>query len=447
MSIIKLKKGLDIKLEGKANEKIVDLKKSELYAVKPTDFKNLTPKVVAKADQKVKVGSVLFHDKYKPEIVFTSPVSGTLVEIKRGERRKILEFIIKPDDNFEYEQFKSGSANDFSSDEIKDQLIKSGLWTKIIKRPYGIIANPEQKPKAIHISTFDSAPLSPNYNFTLKDDIKDFQFGVDILAKLSAVHVNIDATVSNNIFANISNATINKFQGKHPAGNVGIQIHHTTPIVTKDDIVWTVNPQDIVFIGRLFKNGTLDFTKIIALTGHEVSEPQYVKIIAGAKISDIVNNNLKGDNVRIISGNVLTGTTVLKDSFIGVDHNHITVITEGNYYEMFGWAKPGFNKFSVSKAFFSWLNPNKEWKLDTNMHGGHRAFVLTGKIDRVLPMDIMPMQLLKACATDDIDLMEKLGIYEVIEEDIALCEVISETKMDFQDILDKAITLMITETE
>jgi len=449
MSIIRLKKGLDITLEGKAEEKVQDLKMVENYAVKPTDFRTLTPKIVAKADEKVKVGTVLFQDKNKPEIVFTAPISGTLLEIRRGERRKILELIIKPDEKLEYEQFKSGSANDFSKEEITDQLIKSGLWTKIIKRPYGIIANPEKMPMAIHISTFDSAPLAPNYNFTLKDSIDEFQAGVDILSKLSnnKVHVNLDASISNNIFEKTTNATINKFQGKHPAGNVGVQIHHTTPLVTKDDLVWTVNPQDVVFIGRLFKNGTLDFTKIIALTGHEITEPKYIKIIAGAKIENIVSNNVKGDNVRFISGNVLTGTTVKKNGFMGVNDNHITVITEGNYYEMFGWAKPGFNKFSVSRTLFSWLQPNKKWELDTNLHGGVRSFVLSGEIDKVLPMDIMPVQLLKAAATDDIDLMEKLGIYEVIEEDIALCEVISETKMEFQDILDKAITLMIAETE
>lgn len=449
MSIIKLKKGLDIKLNGKAQEKVTELGLAEFYAVKPADFKNVTPKIVAKPQDKIKVGSILFHDKYNTQIVFTSPVSGTLTEIKRGERRKILEFIIKPEQNFEHEQYKSGSVNDFTKDEIIEQIINSGLWTKIIKRPFGTIADPSKTPKAIHISTFDSAPLAPNYNFTLKDSIDEFQIGVDFLSKISdgKVHVNIDNKISNNIFANISNATINRFEGKHPAGNVGVQIHHTTPIVTKDDLVWTINPQDVVFIGRLFKNGTLDLTKTIAITGHEVNEPQYVKIIAGSKISDILKNNIKGENVRIISGNVLTGKTVFKDGFIGVNDNHITVITEGNYYEMFGWAKPGFNKFSVSRAFLGWLNSNKKWELDTNTHGGVRSFVLTGQIDKVLPMDIMPIQLLKACATENIDLMEKLGIYEVIEEDFALCEVISETKMDFQDIIEKAIALMIAETE
>ncbi len=448
MSIIKLKKGLDIKLKGKPKEEIKELPLSDFYAVKPIDFKNLTPKIVKKAGQKVKAGSVIFQDKHNSKIVFTAPVSGELTEIKRGERRKILEFIIKTDQNIQYEQFKKGSINDFSKQEIKNQIIKSGLWTKIIKRPFGIIANPEQTPKALHISTFDTAPLSQNYNFTLKNSIEDFQTGVNFLNKLTdnKVHLNINANIKNNFFENIKNAKINEFSGKHPTGNVGIQIHHTTPII-KGETVWTINPQDVVFIGRLFSKGILDLTKIIALAGNEVKKPRYYKIITGDKISNIIKNNIKKDNVRYISGNVLSGRKVDKNSFIGAFDNLLTVITEGDYYEMFGWAKPGFNKYSVHKAFFSWLRPNKRWELDTNYHGGLRTFVLTGKMEKVLPMKILPMQLLKACIAEDIDMMENLGIYEIIEEDIALCEFISETKMDFQEIINNAIKLMIQETE
>jgi len=447
MSIFKLKKGLDIKLAGKADEKITELQLSEFYAIKPSDFRNLTPKTVAKEGDKVKAGSVIFQDKYNPNIVFTSPVSGELAEIKRGERRKILEFIIKADKTQEYIEFKSGKAEDFSAEEIKEQLIQSGLWVKIVKRPYGVIPKPDQTPRAIHIPTFDSAPLAPNYNFTLKNNIEEFQAGVNILSKLTTgeVHVNVDAKIQNNIFVDVRNAKVNMFSGPHPAGNVSTQINLVTPIM-KGDIVWTVNPQDVVFIGRLFLTGKLDLTKAVALTGSEVKEPQYFKIISGAPIKDITIDKIKGQNVRFISGNVLSGAKVESNSFIGTFDNIITVIPEGDYYEMFGWAKPGFNRFSVSKAYFSWFR-KKEWSLDTNIHGGVRSFVLTGKMDKVFPMNIMPMQLLKACYTDDIDMMEKLGIYEVIEEDFALCEFISETKMDFQEAVSKAITLMITEME
>jgi len=448
MSKIKLKKGLDIKLQGIPKEEIIETNLSEFYAVKPTDFRNLTPKIVAKKGDIVKAGSVLFHDKDNEDILFTSPISGELVNIIRGERRKILEFIIKADSEIKYIEYKTGNAEHFSTDEIKNQLLKSGLWVRIIRRPFGIIPKTDETPKAIFISTFDTAPLAPNYNFTLKDSLFEFQTGIDILSKLcnEKIYLNINSKINNNIFREIKNVQINEFSGPHPAGNTGIQIHHINPI-NKGDVVWTINPQDVVFIGRLFKTGKLDLTKTIALAGSEVEKPQYYKVISGCQIETIVNNNLKSDNHRIISGNVLTGTKIEHNGFLGFYDNLISIIPEGNYYEMFGWAKPGLNKYSNSKFFLSWLRKNKKWNLDTNFHGGKRPFVLTGNMERVLPMDILPMHLLKSCLADDIDMLEKLGIYEILEEDFALCEFISETKMEFQEIIANAIELMRSEME
>lgn len=448
MSPIKIKKGLDIKLQGIAEKKKSDIQYSELYAIKPSDFRNITPKIVAKEGEKVKAGTILFHDKNDENIVFTSPISGLLENIVRGERRKILEFSIKPDSEIEYETFKSGKIDDFSEQEIKEQLLKSGLWTKIVKRPYGVIPKIDENPKAIFISTFDSAPLSADYNFTLKDSLVEFQTGIDFLKKLTNVqiHLNINSKIENNIFREIKNVQINEFYGPHPAGNVGVQIHHIDPI-NKGDIVWTINPQDIVFIGRLFSFGKVDLSKIIALAGSEVKEPQYYKVISGCQINKIIENNLKSDNYRIISGNVLTGTKIEKDGYLGYFDNIITVIPEGNHYEMFGWAKPGLNKYSNSKFFLSFLRKNKQWDLDTNLHGGLRPFVLTGRMEKVLPMDILPMQLLKSCIAEDVDMLEKLGIYEILEEDLALCEFISETKMNFQELISNAIDIIRTEME
>ncbi len=448
MSVTKLKKGLDIKLKGKAAEEVVVVKKSEFYTVRPTDFRNLTPKIVNKVGTQVKAGTPLFRDKYNEKVLFTSPVSGELVDIKRGERRKILEFVIKADDQIQYEEFKSGSADSFSADEIKEQLLASGLWTKIVRRPFGIIPKIDETPLNIFISTFDSAPLAPNYNFTLKDSIGDFQAGVDILAKLTdgKVHIILDNKISNNIFANIKNADIHNFQGKHPVGNVGVQIEKIKPI-DKGDVVWTVNPQDVVFIGRLFSQGKLDLTKIIALAGSEIQNPKYYKIISGAAIADIINNNVQSENVRYISGNVLTGTKIEKTDHLCIFDNLITVIPEGNKYEMFGWIKPGLNRYSNSRTHFSFLKKNKEWELDTNVKGGVRAFIVTGEMDRVLPMNILPMQLVKAAIAEDIDTLEKLGIYEILEEDLALCEFVNTSKIEIQDILSKTIQLMIKETE
>ncbi len=443
---IKIKKGLDINLKGKLSENIVELGISETYAIRPDDVKNLTPKGFFKPGEKVKAGTAIFFDKYRPDIFFTSPVSGKLVEIKRGERRKILEFIVEADKEIEYKEFKQASADSLQKEEIVENLKQSGLWSKIIQRPYGVIANSEDTPKAIHISTFDSAPLAVNYNFTLKDEMDNFQEGVNILAKLTSgnVYLNLDNKIQNNIFANINNATITKFEGKHPAGNVGVQISKLTPI-NKGEIVWTVNPQDVVFIGRLFKTGKYDVSKIVALAGSEVETPQYYKLIAGANIKNLVKDNIKTENVRYISGNVLTGIKIAKDSYLGHYDNMLTVIPEGNHYDLFGWVLPGLNKFSVSRSFLSWLTPKKEYTLHTNTNGGQRAFVLTGEIDKVFPMDILPMQLLKAILANDIDAMEQLGIYEVIEEDFALCEFVDVSKIDMQDIVSEGIASMIKE--
>ncbi len=444
--IIKLKRGLNINLKGKPEKKITELPLTETYALKPTDYKFITPKVQAKLGERVKAGDVLFYDKYKPEIVFTSPVSGEIVNIRRGERRRILEYIVKADEQIDYKLFPTGNASSLTREEIIDNLIKSGLWAAIIQRPYGIIADPNQAPKAVHISTFDSAPLAPDYQFIFKDDLEDFQLGVDIMAKISnaKIFLNLDGTITDNIFANVKNVEFSSFIGKHPIGNVGVQIHHLTPIM-KGETVWTVSVQDIVFIGRLFRTGKYDLTRLIALAGSEVKNPHYYRVIAGTNVYDIIKQQVTNKNIRIISGNVLTGTKIDKKGYLGRYDNMITVIPEGNYYEFMAWAGLGLKKFSTSWTFLSWLFPKKEWVLDTNLHGGVRPFVITGRMDKVLPMDIMPEYLLKAILANDIDRMESLGIYEIIEEDFALCEFVCVSKIEIQDIVRQGIAAMIKE--
>jgi len=388
----------------------------------------------------------LFADKYKPEIVFTSPVSGEVVEIRRGERRRILEYVVKADTEQEYKQFEHGDPKDMSADKIKQILLDSGLWASIIQRPYGIIADPERKPKAVHISTFDTAPLAPDYQYVFDEDLTDFITGIEVIKKLSGakVFLNLDANIESNIFEKIEGVQITKFQGKHPAGNVGVQIHHLTPII-KGDVVWTVRPQELAIIGRLFRTGKYDATKIIALVGSEVKEPKYYKVIRGTNISSIVSSQVEGDNKRYISGNVLTGAKVSPDGFLGFYDDMISVIPEGNYYEFMAWAGLGLNKFSTSRTYFSWMFPKKEWVIDTNLHGGKRAIINTGQMSKVLPMEIFPDYLIKAILVEDIEEMEALGIYDIVEEDMALCEFVCVSKMDIQDIVNNGIELMVKE--
>ncbi|MFY0650477.1 MAG: Na(+)-translocating NADH-quinone reductase subunit A [Cyclobacteriaceae bacterium] len=445
---IKLKKGFDINLAGKAEKKIADLPQPETFAVKPTDFPGIVQtKLNVKEGENVKAGSPIMHDKAFEDIIYASPVSGEVAEIVRGAKRKILEIRILADKENQYESFDQFSEADIagiSKENVVAQMTKSGVWPNIIQRPYGIVANPADTPKAIFISAFDTHPLAPDMGFILEGQGKYFQAGIDILSKFSKVHVNIDGQGENvEMFKNAKNAEINSVSGSHPAGNVGVQIHHIDPI-NKGDIAWTVHPFGVAQIGKLFLEGKYDASKVVALAGSEVNEPQYYKTYTGACINKMTEGAVNNGNVRFISGNVLTGEHVNSIGYLGFYSNQLTVIPEGDYYEMFGWILPTTKKLSFHRAFglLSFLKPKKEYALDTNTRGQERAFVQTGTFEKVTPMDILPTYLLKAIMAEDYDEMEALGIYEVIEEDLALCEFVDVSKHDVQAILRDGIDLI-----
>ncbi|WP_346864012.1 Na(+)-translocating NADH-quinone reductase subunit A [uncultured Draconibacterium sp.] len=443
--VVKLRKGLNIKLKGSAEKVLEKLPTPATVALKPTDFQGLTPKLSVKVDAEVKAGDALFYDKYNPEIVFTAPVGGKVLSINRGERRKILEVVIETSEKAGSVEFKKADPGTLSSEEVKEQILKSGLWSFIKKRPYGIIALPDEQPKAIYISTFDTAPLAPDFNFIVDGNMDTFQTGVNALAKLTEGKVILGVNAGST-FTGVKNVEINTFEGPHPAGNVGIQIANTKPL-NKGEVVWTINVQDVLFIGRLFKTGKVDFTKTFALTGSEVSAPKYYQTVLGAPVASLTEGKLIDADYkqRIISGNVLTGTKVKKQCYLGFYDSQISVIPEGDEFELFGWADPGFGKFSATKTFFGKLFPKKEYTLNANLHGGERAFVLSGQYEKLVPIDILPVYLLKAILVNDIDKMEQLGIYEVVEEDLALCEYACTSKIEVQKILREGINTMIKE--
>jgi len=447
--IITLRKGLDIHLQGRAEKRLAEVRTAAEYALSPLDFEGVTPKLLVKVGDEVKAGQPLFFNKYNDRVLFTSPVSGTVSAINRGEKRRVLNVIVTPGATLQYAEFPKLDLQKASREEIVELLLQSGLWPLLIQRPYGIIADPAAKPKAIFISAFDSAPLAPDFNYVLASEGGNLQKGVEVLGRLTdgKVHLSVRAR-EESVCAGLHGVELHAFSGKHPAGNVGVQIHHIDPI-DKGDVVWTVNVQDLAIIGRLFNEGRVDMTRTIAVTGSEVEKPCYCKVIAGAPVASILKGNLKpqkeGDSVRIISGNVLTGTKVAADGYLTFYANQVTVIPEGDKYELLGWAMPRFKKFSVSRAYFSWLFPKREYRLDTNMNGGERPYVVTGLYEQYLPMDIYPMYLLKACLAGDIDKMENLGIYEVIPEDFALCEFVDPSKTEIQQIIRDGINLMIKE--
>lgn len=444
--VIKIKKGLDIPLKGKADKVFGQAQLPDLFAIKPTDFNGVVPKMVIKEGEKVKAGSVLFFDKYQPDVKFVSPVSGHLEAVIRGDRRKILEVVVKSDGKNETIDFGKEDISSLERGAVIKKMQEAGAWPYLRQRPYDVIAKPEHTPKAIYISGFDTAPLAPDYDFIMTGKEKEFQAGIDVLKKLCEnIHIGINDEAASKLYLNTKGVEIHRFSGPHPAGNAGIQIHHVMP-VNKGETVWTIKPQEVAALGNLFTTGKHDFSRTIVVAGSEIKKPAYYHTVVGACIAPYISNNINTDeHVRLISGNVLTGTQISEEGYLGFYHSQLTAIPEGDDYEFLGWAKPGFEKYSVSRTYFSWLQPRKEYRLNANIHGGKRAIVLSGVYEKVLPMDILPEQLFKAILVEDIDKMEQLGIYELAEEDVALCEFVCPSKMNLQKILRNGIELMIKE--
>ncbi|MBP8904670.1 MAG: Na(+)-translocating NADH-quinone reductase subunit A [Paludibacteraceae bacterium] len=446
---IKISKGLDIKIDGKAIEKISKIQPSRVIEIIPDHFHGITPKVTVKEGEAIKAGTPLFYNKNYESMKFVSPVSGSIREIKRGERRKVMSILIDVNSQPEFLQFGVKKTSSLTADEIKSTLLNSGLWVYIKQRPYDTIANPDRTPKAIFISGFDSAPLAPDYEYVMKDKMNDFQAGLDVLSKLTTGKIHIGLKSANSIFATAKGVETTIFTGVHPAGNAGVQINKVNPI-NKGEVVWTINPQDVVIMGRLFSKGVVDMTKTIALTGPEVENPQYFETIAGNSITDIVKGNLKKTSypLRYVSGNLLTGIQISENGFLTPYASQISVIDDGGEtHELFGWAMPRLNKFSASNMFFTKLLPRKKFKYDARLLGGPRAIIMSGEWDKVFPMDILPEQLIKAMIAKNIDRMENLGAYEVAPEDFALCEFVDTSKLPLQAIVREALDFLKNEVE
>lgn len=435
-NVIKIKKGLDINLKGKASEVLLNGGSSATYALVPDSYNGIMPKVVAKVGDKVKAGSVLFVDKNRPEIKFVSPVSGEVAAVNRGEKRKVLSVVVKPDTQVVYEEFGKKNVASMKGDEVKEALLTAGMWPFIKQRPYDIVANPAESPRDIFVSAFYSAPLAPNFDFILKGQEADFQAGLSVLAKMTAGKVYVGVR-KGSAAAKVSGVEVVEVEGPHPAANVGVQINNIKP-VNKGEVVWTVNPDDVIIMGRLFNKGVADFSRLVVLTGSETTERGYIKTIAGCTIESLVAGKIMDNgHIRVISGNVLTGSKVGKEDYLRAYDNQVTVIPEGDDNdEFFGWAVPGFNKYSTSHSYLTWLiGRNKEYVLDARIKGGRRAMIMSNEYDKVFPMDILPEYLIKAILAFDIDKMENLGIYEVAPEDFALCEFVDTSKIELQKIV------------
>ncbi len=445
---IKIKNGLTINLKGAAQNIIKKAAHPKSVSLNPSNFHLIIPKLVVKVGEKVQQGDVVFFSKNDNRIKFCSPVDGTIKDIVRGAKRKIIEIIIDADKNQSLKDCKSIDFNDLSSNELKSILLDSGCWPFIKQRPYDIIANPNDKPKSIFISAFNSAPISADLQIILEDQKEEFKLGIKVLSKLSDGNINICVDKNSSAFINeIEDIKVYTINGPHPAGNVGVQIHHIDP-VNYGDRVWTLGAEDLAIIGRYFMTGIYNPIRTIAVSGPPVKYPQYYKTITGAELNKIIDDagiNLN-DSLRFINGDVLTGSKVESDSYLGFYNNTLSVLREGNHYKMFGWIPFINNKVpSIYKTSFSWLFPNKKYDLDTNLNGEERALVITGEMEKVFPMDILPMQLLKECMAGNIEKMESLGIYEVAPEDFSLIDYSSSSKIEAQYIIREGLDLMILE--
>lgn len=441
---IHIKKGLSIKLKGEAERLLTDAARAKSFSIKPADFHTVTPKMIVKEGATVKAGEPIFYSKYNDAIKFVSPVSGTLKEVRRGAKRVILDVIIEADATDTYVEHGAKTPATMDGEQVKEFLLSSGCWPFIKQRPYDVVANPNDKPKAIFISAYNTAPLAADVDYILKDSKDDFQAGIDALSKLTEgkVHVSVDSD-SSSYLKDVKGVEVHKVSGVHPAGNVGVQIHKVDPI-NAGERVWIVGPQDVAIIGRTFRTGKFDATRVIAVAGSSVTKPQYFKIKVGSSLEGLVGS-IEGD-VRVISGDVLTGTKVAKNGFLSFYDDEVTVIPEGHTYRAFGWLPFKDNNIhSMSKTSLSWLFPNRKYEANTNLNGEERALVVTGEMEKVMPIDVYPMQLLKACMAADLEKMENLGIYEVAPEDFALVDYVSTSKIEAQEIIREGLDVMIKE--
>lgn len=443
-NVIKLRKGLDINLKGKAAKQKFSVKAAAQYALVPDDFVGMTPKVVVREGDKVKAGDALFVNKKQTDVKFASPVSGVVQAVVRGDRRKVLRVVVEADKDQQYVDFGQKQVASLDGDAVVKALLEAGLFGYINQLPYAVSTTPDQKPRAVFVSALRDMPLAGDFEYELQGNEEDFQTGLTALSKVAPVYLGVGAKQTSKALAGAKDVEVNVFDGPCPAGNVGVQVNNIAP-VNKGEVVWTVDPTAVIFFGRLFRTGKVDLRRLVAVAGSEITKPEYAEVLVGQPIADLLEGKFAAkDHVRIINGNPLTGRKATMDDFVGGHTSEITVIPEGdNVDEMLGWILPRTNDFSVSRSYFSWLfGKNKEYALDARVKGGERHMIMSGEYDKVLPMDIYAEYLIKAIIAGDIDRMEQLGIYEVAPEDFAVAEFVDSSKLELQHIVRQGLDML-----
>ena len=442
--VFKLRKGLDIALKGKATpERIEMVSPRQDVGLCPASFVGVIPKVVVREGDSVRAGDALFVNKNYPDVGFASPVSGTVEAVVRGDRRKVMCVKIKADASVSYHDFGVCDVAAMSGDDVIGRLLQASLFGYVNQLPYAVSANPTVKPKAIFVSALRDMPLAADFEVELRGNEHDFQTGLSALSKIAKTYLGIGKKQQAKALTQALDVDVNVFDGRCPAGNVGVQVNHISP-VNKGEVVWTVDPSAVIFFGRLFNSGKVDLRRVIAVAGSEVVKPMYMQVMVGESIGRIIEGNVKAsDHVRIIDGNPLTGTRTTANGYLGAHSSEVTVIPEGdNVDEALGWIMPRLGQFSVNRSYFSWLLGNRQYDLDARIKGGKRNMIMSGEYDKVLPMDIYGEYLIKAIIAQDIDKMEALGIYEVAPEDFALAEFVDSSKLELQHIVRTGLDML-----
>lgn len=444
VQVVKLRKGLDIRLKGTAAKQKTQISPAyEEVALMPQDFVGVTPKPVVREGDVVKAGDTLFVNKASQEVGFSSPVSGTVAAIVRGERRKVLRVVVKADKETLYTDYGQKDPAKLTGEEVKTSLLQAGLFGYINQLPYAVSTTPDTTPKAIFVSALRDMPLAADFEMELRGNEETFQAGLTALSKVAKTYLGIGARQTSLALTQAKDVEIYAFDGPCPAGNVGVQVNHIDP-VNKGEVVWTVDPSAVIFFGRLFLTGKVDLRKVIAIAGSEMASPAYVETIVGAPLKDILRGQLDNrPHVRLINGNPLTGRKSSLDDYLGAHTSELTAIPEGDDVdEMLGWIMPRTRQFSTSRSYFSWLMGKKEYDLDARVKGGERHMIMSGEYDKVLPMDIYGEYLIKAIITGDIDKQEALGIYEVSPEDFALAEFVDSSKLELQKLVREGLDIL-----
>ena len=438
-----IRKGLNLPLLGEPSVQVDEAPLSSSFALNPEEFTGLSPKLAVKEGDAIQAGQCIFFDKKNSRVQVTSPVSGTVKAVVRGEKRRLLRVVLAADASTTYYNFGSGMPN--TAKDALDKLLNSGAWTVFQMRPYGRIANPDDQPKAIFVNGMATAPFATEASIALSGKEEAFAAGLEVLGHLSPRTVlSLEASESFPALTQAKGVEIHRFAGKHPAGNTSVHIAAVSPL-NKGEVVWTLTAQDVALIGTLFLTGEYRCDRVITAGGSGFSNPRYFRVRGGMNLESFFQAEVKAGSYRYISGSVLTGASIGATGYLGVNAQQLTVIPEGKGTDFLGWVLPGIGKFSVSRTFLSFLSPGKKYDLTTKLHGEERAFVVTGQYDQVFPFDIFPNQLLKAIWAKDLERMEVLGIYEVVPEDFALCEVICTSKQPLQAMVSEGLDLLYAE--